>query len=465
MKTFFYCVVSLLLCAAWIGESGAQPAKAWGAPVDASIVGCYDAKAQATLMDDGSLLVVCVANFLTRQYNNAPLWQRGRDGAWRIAAQPPTRTSRALGVRKLSGNAALVTWADPISTAGLLPSHFQVWTSGSGAAPAFRIPGPAEDPGAGPISTSWGLDERAVRIRSSRVGEVPVTPGVPATPLASVVELVDRAGQAVGPGLPLPGRYVRAQPASACLFPNGDRLVAFTSVETKGATAPYLETDVQAAIHRKGGGWEGPFFLFANSGEPVIRTWSFCPADGVAKVIGMFAQPGKFYFTDLAGADGWRPMQQLNADGLAAEDMTVLYAQSGSGRAALAWNDKQGAPAGLTGEPAHKSIPRVQWIDAGSRYFSTDFNTPKYNPDATEDAAINAVAWDPKRERFVFVLTGGAGPSPRRSLADLSPRGLWSVPTPLPGQFLRDWQLDFNASGDGVLLGQRHGQLLISDWR
>ena len=460
--------LAFLALVAGVGDSHAQPVRAWRAPVDASIAGCYEAKAQAALMDDGSLLVVCVANFSVSRYNNAPLWQRARDGAWRIAAQPPTRTSRATGLRKLAGDTALVTWSDFVPEAPYIRTTLQVWNSGAGAAPAFQIPSPPGEAGLDPLPDSWGLDERAVRIRTSRVGEVPIPPGSPATPLASVIELVDRAGQAIGPTLPIPGRAIRGVSA-ACQFPNGDRLIAITSFETKALPTPIPDIDVQAVFHRRGGGWEGPFSLFQVAGLLGQSSRAFCPANGIAKIVSGFGAPQKLYFADLAGGDGWRPVQQLNSDDSAADDKSsaaaVLYAQSNDGRAAVAWNDQQPSPAGFTGQPGHKSIPRVQWIDSGARYFTFDFKMPRYDPDSPEDTAVNAVAWDPKRERFIFVLTGGPGPSPRRALAELSPAGSWSAATALPGPFLRGWQLDFNAAGDGVLLGQRHGQLLISDWR
>ena len=460
--------LALLLMAACVGAARSQPARAWRAPADASITGCLEGKAQAALMDDGSLLVACVARLPNSQYNNASVWRRAKNGAWSIAARPPTPTSRATTLRKLSGSAAVVTWWDyppgPIQPL----TRLQVWDAAAGAAAPFLIPGPADQPAAMAIPESWGSDGRAARLRRARAAEVAPAPGGPPWSIAGVIELVDKMGQPVGPALVMPDRAVIGDP-SACVFPNGDRLVAFTSFQISGLPGSAAEIDAFAAIHRNGGGWEGPSALFHSSGVLPQATRALCAADGVARVIGAFGAPATFPYADLAGPDGWRPALRLNYEARAADDLSavgdVQYARSGDGRAAIAWNDRQSTPAGVTGQPGHISIPRVQWIRPGDRFFSTDFAMPKYDPDAPEATAVNATAWDPKRERFVFVITGGPGPTPRRALAELSPTGGWSPAAALPGEFLDGWQLDFNAGGDGVLLGRRHGQLLISDWR
>src|SRR5690349_3348303 len=104
--------LALCLAVAAAGDLKAQPtARTWRAPSDASIVGCYDAKAKGVFMNDGSLLVACIGTAVKGAYNNAPLWQRSPDGTWRMAAQPPTRYSYVADLRKINGKVAAIRWS------------------------------------------------------------------------------------------------------------------------------------------------------------------------------------------------------------------------------------------------------------------------------------------------------------------------------------------------------------------
>lgn len=456
---FFLCILLCVVASAEAAE------KSWRAPVDATSLGCNGALAQGVLMDDGTLLLGCTNQEMDQNAINAPLWQRASNGEWSTAASPPTSGSKVVSITKLSGTVAMVTWFDYYNQGTLVSvDRLQFWTSGQGVGPAFQVPGPADQPRLNPLRGSWGLDDQGLRIRSSRAGEFPLPSG--ATGI-SVIEQIDKVGQPVGPSLPLPARRVRGDAAS-CFFPNGDKLVAFLSGDAKGLYPPDSPGEVQAAILRKSGGWEGPVTLAGDFAKDFAGVKALCLSNGVARVLMSFGSPPRNHYVDLAGSDGWGPKQGLVVSGFPppkGELDAVMHARSPDGRAIVAWNFPQPSGDVLTGQPGHTSIPVIHWLQAGSKRLTADFSMPVYNPDAPADVGVRAVAWDPKRERFIFVLVGGPGPVPRRMFVDFSPGGSWSTATPLPEPMLSNWQLDFNGAGDGVLLANRHGQLLISEWR
>jgi hypothetical protein len=443
----------------------AQPSpRIWDAPVDASFARCYDAVAQAVVMDDGTILVACTQPSVVNMTNNAPLSERDFLGRWRVAARPPVSSSRATSLRKLSGTQAVVTWAEHPLPGRSAVLRFQVWTAGQGAAPAFAVPLPPEIPAAVFIAESYGRDDRLIRLRELQPPAVVPGPPVPPPPRQSIMEVVNRDGSVVSNLTTAPGNVI--SDATACQFPNGDRLVVSRVAVITNPPAYPNTFEVHAAIHRATGTWDEPVRLFdlQTTGGQTPRV--FCIADGIARVVASHSQLGPVVYADLAGIDGWQPTQDLNSrTEMGSSSMTELqFARTPDGRAAFAWSDyRTGAGAGaITGAPGYQSIPRIQTLGRNERNFVGDFTMPNYDPDAFDDTAVRALAWDPRRERFVFVVIGGPAPAPKRMMVEFSPGSSWTTPIPLPKPMLESWQVDFNASGAGVLLARRHGQLLIS---
>jgi hypothetical protein len=457
--------VGWVLALSSIAGLGHAQTPGWQPPVDANVTGCYQGVARAALMDDGTLLVACTGQPSNLEARYAALWMRTPEGRWQVAAQSPTRGSRATDLRKLSGSQALVSWTDYIEPPAFPFLRLQTWSVGTGVAPAFSIPPP---PGLinhlPPLAETWGADELIARARPARKEDLPGAPDA-AVGQAWTVEVVSRDGAVVATVPAPPNRFISAG-LGGCVFPNGSRLLVFHSKLLSGATSnePGKQAPILHAVVYQSAGGFGPT-------QDVLRTlvpWSlplvYCAADGVARVIGRTGVDVVFSYADLAGERGWQPRQSLSSPGAtvtppAGEPTpnSVLMARSGDGRALLSWTDTLG----------NSLIPRVHALAQGERHFTADFSMPGYDPDATDNStALTALAWNPSRQRFMGVLLRyPTSPAARRMSVEFDPAGAWSDPIPLPPAMLEGWQIDFNSSGRGVLLGRRNGQLLISDWR